>query len=353
MSIFGKGVMAGGGKKPIPLSVSNNGTWSRDGGYSPVSVSVPASAVTSGTKVITANGDYDVTEFKNVNANIPASAVTSGTRIIVAEGTYDVTQFKNVRVILGTYASTSPIDGLSYVNGLPNNWNTIKEIAKVISEASGSINANTTGSVYVNNGNKWAYKITPGNTINVTSQKGTYTYAVMGFNNFALTNQANYGGTHTTAGLTFGMVDCIGQYEMNSSDTNSGGWGKCQMRTSRMPTLQSGMPDTLAQVKVPYVDYNNQNVVLYSDDYLFLPAEKEVFETNSYSPTTEVNALTQFAYYKNGGSKIKNFSSSKVHWWLRSVDYHANTYFGRVSRAGIVYSSGASYRYGAAPCFCV
>ena len=349
MSIYGKGVMAGGGKKPIPLSVSNNGTWSRDGGYSPVSVSVPASAVTSGTKVITANGDYDVTEFKNVNANIPASAVTSGTRIIVAEGTYDVTEFKNVRVILGTYASTSPIDGLSYVNGLPNNWNTIKEIAKVISEASGSINANTTGSVYVNNGNKWAYKITPGNTITVNN----HLYAVMGFNNFALTNKANYGGTHTTAGLTFGMVDCIGKYKMNSSDTNSGGWGKSLMRTSTMPNLKSGMPGTLAQVKVPYVDYDNQNVMLYSDDYLFLPAEKEVFGTRTYSIEAEANALTQFAYYKNGGSKIKRRSGSAVDWWLRSVYYNDRRYFCFVSTSGDVDYIGAPYTGDAAPCFCV
>lgn len=70
MSIYGKGVMVGGGKKPIPLSVSNNGTWSRDGGYNPVTVSVRASEVTSGTKSITANGDYDVTEFKNVRVTI-------------------------------------------------------------------------------------------------------------------------------------------------------------------------------------------------------------------------------------------------------------------------------------------
>ena len=222
MSIYGKGVMAGGGKKPTPLSVSTNGTWSINGGYSPVNVSVPASAVTSGTKVITANGNYDVTEFKNVNANIPASAVTSGTRIIVAEGVYDVTEFKNARVVIGgSFATTSPIEGFSYVDGLPNDWNTMKEIAKIISGASDNINANTTGSVYVNNGNTWAYKITPGDTINVNN----HLYAVMGFNNFALTNRGNYGGTHTTAGLTFGAVDSIGQYQMNSSDTNSGGWG--------------------------------------------------------------------------------------------------------------------------------
>ena len=198
-------------------------------------------------------------------------------------------------------ASLTPQSGVTYTSGLPSDWNIMKDIAKAISEASGSINANTTGTIYINNGNKWAYKITPGNTINVNNQ----TYAVMGFNNFALTNQGNYGGTHTTAGLTFGAVDCIRSAKMNSTNTNSGGWGTCLTRTSTMPALKNGMPDTLAQVKVPYVDYNNQSVVAYSDDYLFLPAEKEVFGTRKYSIEAEANALTQFAYYKNGGSKKK------------------------------------------------
>ena len=210
---------------------------------------------------------------------------------------------------------------------MPNDWNIIKEIAKAISEASDSINANTTGTIYINNGNTWAYKITPGDAINVTSQIGTYTYAVMGFNNFALTNQENYGGTHSTAGLTFGTVDCVGNYRVNPSNSNSGGWGKCPMRTSTMPTLQSGMPGTLAQVKVPYVDYNNQSTVLYSDDYMFLPAEKEVFGTRSHSLTAEADALTQFAYYKNGGSKIKKVSGNAWWWWLRSAKHDRDDSF--------------------------
>ena len=341
-----------GGQKPSQLDVTRNGTWSQTRGYNPVNVNVPASAVTSGTKVVNANGVYDVTEFKDANVNVPASAVTSGTKAIFANGVYDVTEFKKVRVTFGNFASTSPIDGISYTNGLPNDWNIIKEIGMAISEAS-YINANTTGSVYVSKGEMWAYKITPGDIINVTSTAGTYTYAVMGFNNFALTNQNNYGGTHTTAGLTFGTVDCVGTYQMNSATTNSGGWGNCLMRTSTMPTLQSGMPDTLAQVRVPYVDYDNQNVVLYSDDYLFPPAEKEVFETRSYSPTTEANALTQFAYYKNGGSKIKSLSGSADNWWLRSARYNASSGFCFVNAFGYANATGASNTHGAAPCFCV
>ena len=197
--------------------------------------------------------------------------------------------------------------------------------------------------------NSWAYKSTPGDTITVNN----YVYAVMGFNNFALTNQNHYGGTHTTAGLTFGMVECAEKYQMNSTNTNSGGWGDCLMRTSTMSTLQSGMPDTLAQVRVPYVDYDNQSTILYSDDYMFLPAEKEVFGTRTWSPEAEANALTQFAYYKNGGSKIKHLSGSTVGWWLRSVLYDSSINFCLVGKAGAAGFSYASISNGAAPCFCV
>ena len=246
-------------------------------------------------------------------------------------------------------ASLTPQTGITYTSGLPNDWNTMKEIGMAISEASNNINANTTAPIYVNKENSWAYKITPGDTISVNN----YVYAVMGFNNFALTNQSHYGGTHTTAGLTFGMVDCIGQYRMNSSDDNSGGWGECLMRTSTMPTLQNGMPHTLAQVKVPYVDYNLQDVIVYSADYLFLPAEKEVFGTRTESIAVEANALTQFAYYKNGGSKIKSFSGGAVIWWLRSVPYSGSSLFCFVNTSGGENLYGASNTLGASPCFCV
>lgn len=245
-------------------------------------------------------------------------------------------------------ASLTPKTGITYTDGLPSDWNIMKEIGMAISEVSENINANTTGSIYINKGNMWAYKITPGNTINVNN----HLYAVMGFNNFALTNQNNYGGTHATAGLTFGAVDCVGKYKMNPSNTNSGGWKECQMRTSTMPTLQNGMPATLAQVKVPYVNYN-QSTILYSDDYMFLPSEKEVFGNRQYSIITEANALTQFAYYKSGGSKIKSLSGSATIWWLRSASYQYASNFCLVGTSGAASRNAASGSYGAATCFCV
>ena len=317
-TIYGNPLLLGG-KKSTPLSVSTNGTWSIAEGYSPVTVNIPASAVTSGTVIVTAKGEYDVTNFKNVMVDIGA-----------------------------VFATTSPVSGVSYVDGLPSDWYIMKEIGMAISEASGSINKNTTGSIYVNKENKWAYKITPGDTISVNND----TYAVMGFNNFALTNQGNYGGTHNTAGLTFGAVDCVATAKMNYGNTNSGGWRKCEMRITGLPSLQSGMPDTLAKVKVPYVE-NGQSTILYSNDYLFVPAEKEVFGTRGDSLLAEADALTQFAYYKNGGSKIKYFSGSAVYWWLRSASSSSSSDFCCVSTSGNANAKRASESNGGAPCFCV
>lgn len=318
---------------------------------------------TTGSFTVTRAGDGAISASSN-NTGI-ATVSVSGTTVTVtkvgqgsatitvsvAEGTIHTAPASKTCTVTTSFitASTAAISGVNYTSGLPTDWNIMKEIAKLISETSGSINANTTGSVYVNNGNMWAYKITPGDTISVNND----TYAVMGFNNFALTNQGNYGGTHNTAGLTFGAVDCIGTGKMNYTNTNSGGWRKCLMRTSAMPTLQSGMPATLAQVRVPYVDYDNQNVVLYSDDYMFLPAAKEVHGTSSFSPEAEANALTQFAYYKNGGSKIKSFSGSNVGWWLRSVPSKHSDGFCFVGNYGSAFSHGATVVYGVAPCFCV
>ena len=319
---------------------------------------------TTGSFTVTRAGDGAISASSN-NTGVATVSVSGNTvtvtkvgqgsatiTVSVAEGTNHTAPASKTCTVTTSFkptASTAATSGVNYTSGLPTDWNIMKEIGMAISEASGSINANTTGSVYVNKDNMWAYKITPGNTINVNN----HTYAVMGFNNFALTNQANYGGTHTTAGLTFGMVDCVGKYQMNSRNTNSGGWGACQMRTSTMPTLQSGMPGTLAQVRVPYVNYDNQSTILYSDDYMFLPAEKEVFGAYSYSPETEANALTQFAYYKNGGSKIKSLSGSAVYWWLRSVACERSSGFCGVDASGGADFSAASRAYGAAPCFCV
>ena len=101
MSIYGKPLKTGGGRKPFQLNVTTNGSWSTSEGYSPVIVNVPPSAVTSGTLDVVNNGVFNVAEYQKINVQVSASAVTSGTMTITADGNYDVTNFKSVVVATG------------------------------------------------------------------------------------------------------------------------------------------------------------------------------------------------------------------------------------------------------------
>ena len=324
----------------------------RRGGVNKYTIQIKADSGSSVTGVC----DGTTVTFSEVDTGVYRATVTkTGAWIITAtKGQISATAYIEIKsnyyeeMVYKAVALTSPQSGLNYTNGVPNDWDLMKEIGQTISDASNNITADTTGAIYVNKGATWAYKITPGDTITVNG----YLYAVMGFNNQKLTNASNYGGNHTYAGLTFGMVDCCGKYPMNSSHTNEGGWGASLMRTSTMESLKTGMPSTMAQVRIPY--YRSPGIAVnYNDDYMFLPTEKEVFGARSYSPFGEANSLVQYAYYKNGGSMIKNYDGSAAWWWLRSVYSSNSQEFCCMTAKGSVAVNEAGFAGGTAPCFCV
>lgn len=109
--------VSGGGATLITKNISANGTYNASSdsadGYSQVNVSVPASAVDSGTKSITANGNnQDVVGYAAVNVNVPNSysagdegkVVSSGALVaqtsdtVTANDTYDTTLINSLTV---------------------------------------------------------------------------------------------------------------------------------------------------------------------------------------------------------------------------------------------------------------
>lgn len=186
-----------------------------------------------------------------------------------------------------------------------------------------------------------------GNYKNMTINGKAYRIDIIGKNHDTYAS----GGT---APLTFQMHDCYTETkQMNSSNTNSGGWQNSAMRTTHLPAILNLMP---AEVKAAIRDVqkkssagNQSSSIQTTNDKLFLLSEIEIFGSTTYSFAGEGK---QYDYYKAGNSKVKNLSGSAHIWWERSPSSSSSTYFCRVSSGGNAYATNASTSYGVAFGFC-
>ena len=157
-----------------------------------------------------------------------------------------------------------------------------------------------------------------------------------------------------TAPLTFQMHDCYDETkQMNSSNTNSGGWTNCAMRSTHLPAILNLMP---AEVKAAIKEVQKKtsagsqsSSIQTTNDKLFLLSEIEIFGSTTYSFAGEG---TQYAYYQAGNSKVKNRSGSASYWWERSPFSGDSTGFCRVDSNGGAGANYASNSYGVAFGFC-
>nr|DAH44551.1 MAG TPA: hypothetical protein [Caudoviricetes sp.] len=129
--------------------------------------------------------------------------------------------------------------------------------------------------------------------------------------------------TYTDGGkapLTFQLHDCHnGKKSMNSSNTNSGGWGDSAMRKTHLPEILAQMPSAVQRavraVNKRTSSGEKNSKIVTTEDTLFLLSEIEVFGSASYSFTGEG---TQYDYYKSGNSKVKTLNGENTRWWERS-----------------------------------
>ena len=157
------------------------------------------------------------------------------------------------------------------------------------------------------------------------------------------------------AGITFQLVDCLNTiYQMNSSDTNSGGWKNCAMRTSTMATLLIKLPSALQNVIKAVnklTSAGNQSATINTtSDKLFLLSEVEIFGSTTHSKSGEGS---QYAYYKAGNSKVKKIGDSAVIWWERSPYGSDSTSFCYVNYEGYSRYYSANRSEGVSFGFCV
>ena len=176
---------------------------------------------------------------------------------------------------------------------------------------------------------------------------------------------SSYGSTTSTSGA----------FTMNTSNTNSGGWGSSQMRSKVLGsassptsptanTLMAALPSDLRAVMKSCTKYtdnkgggNTASNVSSTTDYLFLLSEYEVFATHQYCNDAEPNYQAQYDYFKAGNSKVANKHSATgtaAVWWLRSPFYNIfSASFCAVSSSGSLDFTYAIYAYGVVPGFVV
>ena len=160
-----------------------------------------------------------------------------------------------------------------------------------------------------------------------------------------------------------GYATTSGAFTMNTSDTNSGGWAKTQMRSTVLGaasdptnptanTLLAALPADLRAVMKSVTKYtdntgggsNSASAVTATTDYLWLLAEFEVFGSRTYANSSEPSSQAQYEYFKAGNSKIAykhSAAETAAAWRLRSPSY------GNYYRFCAVDSGGGAYFYDA------
>ena len=241
-------------------------------------------------------------------------------------------------------------------------WADLSSLAKQIS-ASSSINDYDAGPITI--GGK-TLKI--GDTKSLQIGSDIYLAEIIGFKHDNLAISAQTGGysEKTKAGITFQLKELMKtSHNMNSSDTNEGGWKDTAMRkylntdtNNVFSQLESNAQNVIVTVKKDYMaSYNAEAVAATpSEDKLWLLACSEIWSdgyNNGYG-YARLKEGEQYQYYitatngvtynnSSGNPKLVKsiINGSAKYWWLRSPYYNNGNGFCCVNSNGL--ADGRNY----------
>ena len=181
--------------------------------------------------------------------------------------------------------------------------------------------------------------------------------------------------------MTIGLKNLMdGDFEMNLTHTNGGGWEKSRMRTVYMERVFKLLPEKLRNIIVPVKKNTSagggSTDITVSEDKLFLFSLAEIYSQRGISKSDNSNISgnadtyqeegTQYEYFKellgdadpydDNEEIIKrkaNGGGSANHWWLRSPYVSVTNAFRCVDIGGHVSGYAASSAYGVRFGFCV
>ena len=303
--------------------------------------------------VVTAAYNSGATE--DVTASITSSPASGAALNEYGSQTVTVSYTENGVTKTATFAISVSVKIVTWAGG------TDEEIANMVAAAdAGLINLTDYWAV----GDEREVTLSAMSAIGVgeSHAKQTVTFVLMNAGGKTLAKATPNG--RTTCSFIVGMKNGLakgtsGEYGyMNSSDTNSGGWEACARRKWCNEIFRNALPSTLRDIFKQHLNVTasgSSSGTTTSTDYFALPAEKEVFGSNTYANSTAESGLSQFEYYKTAANRIKKQgdNGSASIWWERSPRSGYSNYFCIVLSDGGASRDGASSTYLLAPFGCI
>lgn len=289
-----------------------------------------------------------------VDTDIPSSPASGDVWVVAAEGgagaitfAEDSPLFRVGFKAVKQYGSNGEWSNVEAYLGMAGAW---VKIGVSLPPAGTPLNDFTWAQIdYISENGLMSDYFNIGDTKNVTIGSATYVVEIVGFSH---DDRADGSGK---VGLTFGLKDCLNTaYQMNSSNTNSGGWGGCALRATLRGDIWNQLPsdlrDVIKEVTKKTSAGGASGIINSISDTLFLFAEKEIFGSKQYSVDGEG---TQYARFTASNTRIKKLNGSATYWWLRSPNSSNASGFCAVDTSGAANGNVANSSNGVCFGFCI
>lgn len=158
--------------------------------------------------------------------------------------------------------------------------------------------------------------------------------------------------------MQFDFKDALSSgIRINSTNTNVGGYGSSEMKTTTLPALVNALPSWLKDALIEFnvlasAGNGSSTIETVNGNKLALRSESEITGAHSYSVDGEG---TQINYYKTASNRIKKLghSGSAGYWWERSPRNGNTSQFVMVFTDGNQTIQNAASSAGVAPFGCL
>jgi hypothetical protein len=199
----------------------------------------------------------------------------------------------------------------------------------------------------------------PSLTVDGTTYTWNATYqnlriVISGFNHYI-----HCGDTENTKNhILWTFKNVVLQRQMNSSDTNTGGYNASAMKTYLDGVFALGLGSALGSSDYLYTisrAISKKSSTEWVRNTVFLPTEVEVFGVATYGDDQNAwNTNIQYPIYRDSSYyRCKKYNGSRAWWWEATPDASNSAGFCSVGGSGTSGSNGASNSGGGvAPAFC-